>query len=330
MAAARRILRRAARVDAPVVLEGETGTGKTLAARWIHDLSSRAEGAFVSVNCASIPEALFESELFGHRRGAFTGAVESRAGLFETASGGTLFLDEVAEMPAAQQAKLLTVLEEGTVRRVGETRARSVDVRVVAATAKDLDRAVRAGSYRPDLFHRIALLRCRLPPLRAREGDLALLAHRFLDELGRKHLGRPASVTAGAVQALHAHAWPGNVRELAHVLEAALILTGRTRLDREEIEAVLEPNGGGAAVAAGPERETVGGAVSGDPGCGAPPGRAAGPPVGGRYSFYGTEEEEREMIRRVVQRCRGNRTRAAAELGMSRSTLRSRLRRYGL
>lgn len=305
MRSVRVLLERAATVDAPVVLEGETGTGKSLAARWIHLRSDRAARPLVPVNCAGIPEGLFESELFGHRRGAFTGAVEDRPGLFETASRGTLFLDELAELPLAQQAKLLTVLEERRVRRVGESRDRAVDVRVIAATSRDLDEAVRARAFRSDLFHRVALLRCHLPPLRERGDDLLLLARRFVQELGRRHLGRSARLTPAAEAVLRAHAWPGNVRELAHVLEAALILSGRPSLERSDVEAVLTPRRG----------------VRDD---------QEGMPSSNRYSFYGSEEEEREMIRRALERCRGNRTRTATRLGMSRGTLRARMRKYGI
>lgn len=313
----RRLLKRAAAVDVPVVLEGETGTGKSLAARWIHHRSRRGHRPFVSVNCAGIPEGLFESELFGHRKGAFTGAVESRSGLFEAASGGTLFLDEVGELPKGQQAKLLTVLEEARVRRVGDVEPRDVDVRVVAATSRDLGRAVRERTFRADLFHRLAVLRCALPPLRDRGDDLELLAREFLGALGAKHLSRPGTLTPAALERLRAHPWPGNVRELAHVLEAALILAGRRRLDRRHLEEVLHaPSpevGEDSPAPGGPERED-----------------RETPEGQGRYSFYGTEEEERAMIVEALERFRGNRTRTAEQLGMSRNTLRKRMREYGI
>jgi DNA-binding NtrC family response regulator len=338
MDAALRILTRAVRVHVPVVLEGETGTGKSLAARWIHLRGDRRDGPFIPVNCAGIPDGLFESELFGHRRGAFTGATEDREGLFEAASGGTLFLDEVAELPQAQQGKLLTVLEARRVRRVGEGRFRPVDVRVLAATSRELDREVRDGTFRADLFHRLAVLRCSLPPLRARGEDVILLAERFLDDLGHRHLGRPARLTPAGASVLRSYPWPGNVRELAHALEASVILAGRALLDRAHLEEVLGsvpvpgvhpadvdaewPGRRGRPAApdrGGRERERTEGA-----------GPLGGTRVGGRYSFYGTPAEEREIIRSSLERFRGNRTRTARHLGMSRSTLRARIRKYQL
>lgn len=347
----RRVLERACHVSAPVLLEGETGTGKTLTARWIHGRSSRSGGPFVAVNCAGIPDSLFESELFGHRKGAFTGAVDDRPGLFEAASGGTLFLDEVAELPGLQQGKLLTVLDEGEVRRVGDVRTRSTDVRVVSATARDVDSMVRSGAFRSDLFHRLALLRVALPPLRERSGDLELLAGEILETCGRRHLGVAACLTPAALDRLRAHLWPGNVRELAHVLEAALILSGRRRLDRKHVEWALRGTaiGGGreaggasaaAAVNGGVDASTDGGRDASTVGgrnrpTGAIGGEGEAPPDGDgrprrRYSFYGTDEEEKRRIRTCLRRFDGNRTRTARALGMSRATLRARIRKYDL
>lgn len=307
----RRVLERACHVSAPVLVEGETGTGKTLAARWIHGRSSRSGGPFVAVNCAGIPDSLFESELFGHRKGAFTGAVDDRPGLFESASGGTLFLDEVAELPGLQQGKLLTVLDEGEVRRVGDVRTRPTDVRVVSATARDVDSLLRSGAFRSDLFHRLALLRITLPPLRERAGDLELLAGEILETCGRRHLGVAACLTPAALDRLQAHSWPGNVRELAHVLEAAVILSGRRRLDRKHVERALR------------------GTAIGRPGAVDDPQAAGGGPRR-RYSFYGTDEEEKTRIEACLKRFDGNRTRTARSLGMSRATLRARIRKYEL
>ena len=304
---------RAADVDVPVLLVGETGTGKSHLARLIHESGPRARGAFLAVNCAGIPEGLFESEFFGHKRGAFTGAVEARVGLFEMASGGTLFLDEVGDLPLAQQAKLLSVLEERRVRPVGGSQARAVDTRVIAASCRDPAAGVRAGTFRADLYHRLALLRCELPPLRSRPHDLqALIAH-FLRQLRARYRRPVLALTPEAERLLLSHSWPGNVRELAHALEAAVILSGDALLSPEPFARVLV--------------EVAGAATSSPPARDAEPGRAGTPE---RYSFFGSERDEREAIRRALVRCKGNRTRAARELGMARNTLRQKIRRLRL
>jgi len=327
LVAARRRLARAAEVDAPVVLEGETGTGKSLAARWLHARSGRADHPFLTVNCSGIPEGLFESEFFGHRRGAFTGALGDRKGLFEAASGGTLLLDEVGELPPVQQTKLLVALETRTVRRVGETRSRAFDTRIVAATSTGLDEAVREGRFRPDLFHRLAVLRCVLPPLRRRRDDIPILAADLLARLGRRHLGVPARVTDGADAWLRSRPWRGNVRELAHLLEAAIILAGRRRLDVAALEeAAATPAAPGESIPASLEASTpVPEAASASGPAPSRPARSSG-----RYSFYGSDGEECAVSRAARVRNRGNRTRTAAELGMSRTTLRARMRKYGI
>ena len=310
---------RAAGTDVPVLLLGETGTGKTLVARMIHEGSSRAGGPFVAINCAALPDSLFESELFGHRRGAFTGAHEDRAGLLETGHRGTVLLDEVGDLPVAQQAKLLTVLEEGEVRPVGARRAVAVDVRLVSATASPLERRVRDGTFRRDLFHRLALVTLRLPPLRERTEDLPGLAVHFLREAARRHgLGAPR-LDPPALALLVAYPWPGNVRELAHALEAALLLGGTERI-APALESVLGRGSAlGAVQNATPEDTTAKDAAPEDAGT-----------ESSRYSFYGSEHDERARIRSALARCRGNRTRAARQLGMSRATLRERMRRYDL
>lgn len=310
MASARRLVQRAAQVGAPILLLGETGTGKSLVARVIHDAGSR--NPFVPVNCAAIPEALFESELFGHRRGSFTGASEDRVGLIESAHGGTLLLDEVGDLPPAQQAKLLMVIEDGEIRAVGARSARRVDVRMISATSLDLRDRVEKGAFRRDLFHRIALLTVRLPPLRERLEDVPALADHFLGQACAR-LGVPrGDVPASCLGRLGRYAWPGNVRELAHALEAALILAGglasRARFE-EALDGVL-----GAGLA---HREEPDLAVPRDA-------------DRDRYSFFGSPDDEIRSIRETLARCRGNRTRAARELGMSRNTLRDRMRRYGI
>jgi two-component system response regulator PilR (NtrC family) len=346
------LVERAAQVDAPVLLTGETGTGKSHLARLLHARSARRGGPFVSVNCAGFPEGLFESEFFGHRRGAFTGAVESRAGLFEEATRGTLFLDEVGELPLAQQAKLLTVLEERRVRAVGASRARPVDARIVTATSREIAAAVESGAFRADLYHRIALIRCELPPLRTRPEDLVCLAEHLLKALSRKYRRPGLELSASAWELVLSHPWPGNVRELAHVLEASIILSGARTIDPDHLEARLAP---APAVASPPDGapRALPPASPGAPGADVPPVPTVlpprvvpGPPASpsssrvasrpetaarsGRYSFFGTREQEREQIRAALVRCRGNRTRAARELGMARNTLRQKVRRYGL
>jgi DNA-binding NtrC family response regulator len=207
-----------------VLIEGETGTGKEVVAKAVHRLSARARKPFVVLNCAAIPETLLEAELFGHTRGAFTGAVQSRMGRIEAAHGGTLFLDEIGEMPLALQAKMLRFLESGEIQRVGENDMMRVDVRVIAATHQPLEQRSSEGAFRLDLYHRLAVFPLDVPPLRERLDDIQALAEHFLAELGRTSPRK--SLSAEAVAKLHQHDWPGNVRELAHVLERAVILAG--------------------------------------------------------------------------------------------------------
>jgi DNA-binding NtrC family response regulator len=217
-------IRRIAPTNSTVVIFGESGTGKELVARAVHDQSPRKDGPFVAVNCASIPEPLIESELFGHEKGAFTGAVGTHAGLVETAEGGTLFLDEIGELPPSAQARLLRVLQDSEVRRVGASKSRKIDVRVLSATHRDLPQRIREGHFREDLYFRLRVLEIRLPPLRERREDLPALAAFLLEKTG-KRLGRPVPVlSAEALSAVAAHPWPGNVRELENALERAVIL----------------------------------------------------------------------------------------------------------
>jgi DNA-binding NtrC family response regulator len=233
----RRVVRQAAKV-APtacsVVLRGETGTGKERVARAIHATSARSGGPFVAVNCGAVPEGLVHAELFGHIRGAFTGAERNRRGLVERAHRGTLFLDEVADMPAGMQVVLLRVLEEGLIRPVGSARPRRVDVRVVAATHQDLGGEVRSGRFREDLYHRLAVVTLRLPALRDRPGDLGLLAHHLL-----RRAAPGKSLHAAALGALARHPWPGNVRELDNVLRAAALLVDGPEVTPEVLDRLL-------------------------------------------------------------------------------------------
>ncbi|HYC72786.1 MAG TPA: sigma-54 dependent transcriptional regulator [Opitutaceae bacterium] len=229
--------RRIGRRLPPVLIEGETGTGKSLLARWLHRQGPRAAGPLVAVNCAALPETLVESELFGHERGAFTDARQARLGLFEAADGGTLFLDEIGSLAAGTQAKLLTAVEEGRIRRVGGTREILVDARVVAATNRPLRALVEAGQFREDLFHRLNLLTIALPRLRDRASDIPALARHLLAGIARRHRRRGLALSSAGERRLRAHSWPGNVRELAFELERAAIFAASDQLDFPHLEA---------------------------------------------------------------------------------------------
>ncbi len=312
-------LERAAATDVSVLLTGETGTGKTMAARYLHQRGKRSAHAFVQVNCSAIPGSLFESELFGHEKGAFTGAQGTRRGLFELANRGTLFLDEVGELPGPQQAKLLTALDDQTFRRVGGERTFSVDTRIISATVRDPERAMVEGRLRTDLFHRIAVLRIRVPALRERVEDIVPSARRILHEVSARHDLPLPQLSAGGAAYLERLPWHGNMRELQHLLEAATVLARGGRLTPDILEEArpslpAAPSGEGSPPDRVAERAP-------DPGRGALPRR---------YSFEGSNEEECERIREALALNRGNRTRAARMLGMSRATLRGRIRRYGL
>lgn len=297
------------------MLTGESGTGKGLLARAIHEESSRSRGTFVAVNCASVPESLFESEFFGHARGAFTGAVHARRGLLEQASGGTLFLDEVGELAPALQAKLLTAIEDREFRRLGGERPLRVDIRVTAATSVDLEAAVSDGRFRRDLLHRLLVLSYRLPPLRERGDDVEQFAMRFLQQFGARY-DRPArSFDGRARDRLLAYPWPGNVRQLANAVEAAVLACDGPRITLRHLPpALLNAANEMARAAAGP----------------APASAALASPAQKRtrYAHYGDPLEERRRIEAALRRWQGNKTRAAMELGMARNTLRARLRAW--
>src|SRR5215475_3846608 len=259
-----RLMESAAATPITVLIEGETGTGKELVARGIHRASARAEAPFLAVNCAAVTETLLESELFGHRKGAFTGATQDHRGLFEAATGGTIFLDEVGEMPLAMQAKLLRVLQQGEIIPVGDTRARKVDVRVISATNRDLNTEVVKQAFRQDLYYRLAVFPIPLPPLRQRREDIPLLVDRLLKGVATRHQAEISGIERGAVELLQRYAWPGNVRELENVLERAVALahSGETigpallpaaiRGRDAEPLAPAPPAAGGTPAAAGP------------------------------------------------------------------------------
>ena len=218
------LIRKVAPTETTVLVQGESGTGKELAARALHELSPRARQPLICVNCAAIPETLIESELFGHEKGAFTGAVSARNGLIEAADGGTLFLDEIGELPAEAQARLLRVLQEGEIRRVGSTQSRQVDIRLVAATHRNLKAMSRTGEFREDLYYRLNVMQIRLPPLRERSEDVLGLARRFLRSTGERMNKPDLSFTPSSMQAIESYSWPGNVREMENAIERAVIL----------------------------------------------------------------------------------------------------------
>jgi transcriptional regulator with GAF, ATPase, and Fis domain len=287
--------------DTTVLMTGESGTGKEVVARFIHRGSSRKDGPFVALNCAALPEQLLESELFGHERGAFTGALDARPGKIEQASGGVLFLDEVGEMSPAVQAKFLRVLQEREYQRLGGSRTLKADVRVLAATNRDLKAAIEKGSFREDLFYRLAVFDIALPPLRERPEDVPLLVEAFLEEIGRS-IGRPsAGVSAEAREKLVSYAWPGNVRELRNAIERAVILCEGGLIASEHL-----PIG----IASAPR----------SPAASAP---AAAAPVT-------LESAERDLIASALDRAGQNKSKAARLLGLTRAQLRSRLEKHGL
>lgn len=286
--------------SASVLLTGDSGTGKELVARTLHQKSPRRDRPFVAINCSAIPETLMESELFGHEKGAFTGAASRRLGCFELADTGTLLLDEIAEMPALLQAKLLRVIEERSLRRLGSKTEIKVDVRLLAATNRDPDEAVRDGGLRQDLLYRLNVFRIHLPPLNERKDDLPLLAQHLVTQLAEKH-DRPARfLSPGAITALQFHAWPGNVRELRNVIERAVIICSGEQIERHHFAPYpIEQR----------ERLRNEDTIS----------LPVGTPI---------EEVERQMIMRTLQKTKNNKTRAAVLLGFSLKTLHNKLNLY--
>jgi DNA-binding NtrC family response regulator len=316
-----RLVSRVAPTDSTVLLLGESGTGKELVARSLHLLSRRAQGPFVPVNVGALPESLVESELFGHARGAFTNASGERTGLVEAADHGTLFLDEIGDMPLPAQVKLLRTLENAEVRRVGENRPRLVDVRVVAATHRDLLALVSEGRFREDLYFRLNVVQLELPPLRERREDIGLLASYFLDRASRRH-GRPAlEFTPEAMALLERYDYPGNVRELENAIEHAVTLTEGVRIGPTDLPAAIRsprllPRAA-ASVVTGDE----------DPRVVVERERSASVAARDRMSL---EDVTREHVLRVLARHGGNATAAAKQLGLSRTTLWRMLKRWGV
>ncbi len=293
-------LEAAAASDIAVLLVGETGTGKDLAARLIHQRSARAARPFVAVNCAAIPESLFESEMFGHERGAFTGADRRRAGRLESADGGTLFLDEVGELSLASQAKLLRAIETSSFEPVGATSTTRVDVRVLAATNRDLAAAVAAGTFRRDLFYRLKVIDVRLPALREHRADVPLLVGKFLRDIARRQAKPVQVLSPAAAAALATHDYPGNVRELLHALERAVALSRGKPIALEHLPVEFA-------------RRALG-------------GEAPGADTGLRPLTEAVEQFERQYIERALEHVEGHRGRAASMLGISRKSLWERLR----
>jgi two-component system nitrogen regulation response regulator GlnG len=304
---------RVSKTEMTVLLTGESGTGKELVARAIHANSARARGPFVTVNMAAIPKDLIESELYGHEKGSFTGAVDRRPGKFEMASGGTLFLDEIGEMPIELQAKLLRVLQEREVDRVGGNRPLPVDVRIVAATNADLARSVEEGRFRRDLYYRLAVVPIRLPPLREREGDVVLLARHYVSKYGQQLKGRAVTLAREAEPLLASHPWPGNVRELQNVIQRALLKLNGHRVSGADLTGLLP------AVAA--TERGLGAIVESV--------LDASEPEQGRYRAA-LEALEAPLLSAALARTNGNQLRAAELLGMNRNTLRERIRALGL
>ncbi|NQU09900.1 sigma-54-dependent Fis family transcriptional regulator [bacterium] len=292
-------VRQVAASRATVLVVGATGTGKELIAHAVHNLSPRKDGPFVAVHAAALPSTLLESELFGHEKGSFTGAIERRIGRFELADGGTLFLDEVSEIEPAMQVKLLRVLEERAFERVGGAKTLEVDVRLVAATNRDLKKLVGEGKFRDDLFYRLSVVTIDLPPLRERREDIPLLVRTFLDECNRENNKRVQDLTPEVMNNLLAYDWPGNVRELRNAVEQMVVLARSERLTVRDLP---------AAVRGGADLTKINVVRSG----------------------MTVEEAERQLIVQALKETNGNRTLAAKKVGMSRRTLHRKLNQYGL
>jgi transcriptional regulator with PAS, ATPase and Fis domain len=300
------VIRQVAPSKASVLISGESGTGKELVARAIHHLSGRRNGPFIAINCAALPETLMESELFGHEKGAFTGALERRAGCFELAQHGTLLLDELAEMPVGTQAKLLRVLEDSRVRRLGGKSEISVDVRVIASTNRVIEEVLKKGELREDLYYRLNVFEIQLPPLRERMSDLPLLCETLINQLSRKHQVNVSHLSAEVMEAFRKHPWPGNVRELRNVLERAVIVAGEGAIQMAHLPYDFGVSSGTRTPVQIIEPENV---------------RL---PVGTTVA-----QGEKALIQLTLQHTKNNKTRAADILGISLKTLFNKLKEYG-
>jgi two-component system response regulator PilR (NtrC family) len=303
----REMIEKVARSQAPVHVSGESGTGKELVAHLIHDASARRDGSFVPVNCGAIPTELMESELFGHKKGSFTGAVADKQGLIQSAEGGTLFLDEIADLPLHMQVKLLRVIQEKSVRPVGEQREVPVDVRILSATHKNLATLVAEGKFREDLYYRVNVIEIRVPPLRDRLDDVPLLVNTLLNKLGKQTAGKPLQISPPALQALRDYHFPGNVRELENILERAATLCGGSTINASDLQ--LRPQTLNLTAPVDAPAITASAA--------APLGEAL-------------EDIERDAILRALEQTRYNKTKAAQLLGMSFRSLRYRIKKLGL
>ena len=301
----REMIARVARSQAPVHISGESGTGKELVAKLIHESGPRRDGPFVPVNCGAIPTELMESELFGHKRGSFTGAVSDKKGLIQSAEGGTLFLDEIADLPLHMQVKLLRVIQEKAIRPIGEQLETSIDVRILSATHKNLSSLVAEGKFREDLYYRVNVIELRVPSLRERPEDVPELAEAVLRRLGRRMKIRPPMLGKDALAALQAYAFPGNVRELENILERAITLSTTGEVSASDIQ--LRPPPSGTVGTLGPGNTQNGG------------------PLGDHL-----EDIEREAIVKALEQARYNKTAAAKILGMSFRALRYRIKKLGI
>jgi two-component system response regulator AtoC len=307
-------LARVAVGDISVLILGETGAGKEIVAREVHRRSKRSAAPFVALNCAALPENLLESELFGHEKGAFTGAMQAQRGLLETADKGTVFLDELGEIPLAVQVKLLRAIEERKILRVGGRGEKTIDVRFVAATNRNLERDVERGTFRADLFYRLSGFVVEVPPLRDRRPEIAALARKFLADASRALERTPPSIDADAIEILESYAWPGNVRELRNVMERASLLCSDERLEARHLPTRLLEGARGSVPPPAPDAAREG----------------ASEPRGDGSLREGVALAERDRIIGALAHCAGNQTQAAARLGISRRTLVSRLSEYEL
>lgn len=323
---------------ATILIEGESGTGKELVAQAIHQASPRSRAPFVAVHCASLSESLLESELFGHERGAFTGATERRVGRFESADSGTLFLDEIGEISPSTQVKLLRFLETKTIERVGGSKPLALDVRLVAATNRHLEQQVREGKFREDLFFRLNVIRITMPPLRERPDDIPVLVAHYLKIFSDENKTPPLTVEPGALRYLQAYPWPGNIRELRNFTENAVVLHGGGKLTEFDLEPKFRGEvpalPSGSSTGAGGAHPQSAGSSQGSPGYQS--GQAPQPTAlgqGGAFASTGlpslsVEENEKRLLRESLVKARGNRTRAAELMGISRRTLHRKLSQW--